>query len=165
VEQRFIMAGLLWGFADGIGDPDSPNPAPSFDPKSTASRTEFSTQAQTAEGPIAPSPLAEQNPLRRSIHSENAFVGGWAYDTGECREGQNHGAPLIISAHAARTASSECDFRSVRREDASRWRIVALCSHEGESWSANVDLKLAGSNLIWSSERGTANYVRCIRHE
>jgi hypothetical protein len=164
VEQRLTSAGLLWGFADGIGGAGSPSLAMSFDPKSTASRTELPTQVQTAEVAIVPSPPAQHNSLRRRVHAEGTFVGGWAYDSGECRQGQDHGAPLVMSIHAARTASSECDFRSVRREDASRWRIVAQCSREGESWNAHVDLKLAGSNLTWSSERGTAKYVRCLNH-
>jgi hypothetical protein len=161
VEQRLIKAGLLWGFADGIVGMNSRNSQD--DPNSAASRTELSTRDQTVEVAIAPSPPAEQNSLGRRIHTENTFVGGWADDTGECRQGQDHGAPLVIGRRAARTASSECDFRSVRQEDASRWRIVALCSRGGEFWSAHVDLKLAGSSLTWSSERGTAKYVRCVK--
>lgn len=129
-----------------------------------ASRTELSTQGRTAEVAVAPSPSVEQHPTRWRANTENTFVGGWAYDTGEYRQGQDRGAPLVIGTHSAKTASGECDFRSVTREDASRWRIVALCSREGESWSAHGDLKLVGSNLTWSSERGTANYVRCTKH-
>jgi hypothetical protein len=188
VEQRLIKAGLLWGVADGIGVTDSYNSqndfplhdaaglraawdrrakgkafATSFVPKSGANRTGLSTQDRTAEVAIAPPPLAEQSPLRRRIRAENTFVGGWADDTGECRQGQDHVAPLVITVHAARTASSECDFRSVAREDANRWRIIALCSRAGKSWNAHVDLKLAGPNLTWSSERGTAKYLRCVK--
>jgi hypothetical protein len=164
VEQRLTTAGLLLGFAYGVGGTVSPSLAMSLDPRSTASRTELPTQVQTAEVAIVPSPPAQHNSLRRRVHAEGTFVGGWAYDSGECRQGQDHGAPLLISTYAARTASSECDFRSVRREGASRWRIVALCSREGESWSAHVDLKLVGASLTWSSERGTAKYVRCVNH-
>lgn len=120
--------------------------------------------ADTRQRPsITPSSPPEQS--RSSQHSggEDAFVGGWADDTDECRLYQNHGAPLVISAHVAKTASGKCDFRSVKRETASRWRIVAQCSSEAESWTAHVDLTLAGSNLTWSSERGIAIYVRCRR--
>jgi hypothetical protein len=170
VEQRLIKAaGLFLGFADGIGGADPRNSRddfPSGDSSGDAatSRAELSTQGRTAEVAVAPSPSVEQHPTRWRANAENTFVGGWAYDTGECRQGQDRGAPLVIGTHSARTASGECDFRSVRREDANRWRIVALCSREGESWSAHVDLKLVGSDLTWSSERGTANYVRCAKH-
>jgi hypothetical protein len=185
VKQRLIEAGLLWGFADGMGRTESRDARCSFqsadaagshevwdqpelsatpcDPSSAGSQTGLSTPDRTAEAAIAPSPPVEQNPPRQSSRSENTFIGGWADDPDECREGQNHGAPLIISMHAARTASGKCDFRSVTPEAASRWHIVAACSSEGESWTAHVDLKLTGSNLTWSSERGTARYVRCLK--
>jgi hypothetical protein len=147
-EQRLIEAGLLWRFSD---------------PDSAENRTEPSTQDRAAEVAIAPSLPLEKNPPGRRSGDEDAFVGGWADDTGECRQYQNHGAPLVISTHAAKTASGKCDFRFVGREAASRWRIVALCTHEADSWTAHVDLTLAGSILTWSSERGTAKYVRCPR--
>lgn len=118
-----------------------------------------SAEQRTAIAP--PSPSGQNRPSRRSM-SEDAFVGGWADDTDECQQYQNHGAPLVISTRAAKTASGKCDFRFIKREAASRWRIVALCSREGESWTAHVDLTLAGSNLTWSSERGIAKYVRCL---
>jgi hypothetical protein len=150
VKQRWIEAGLLWGFAGGAQSQIAPSP-----------------DDQTAEAAVAPSPPVEQNVEqnrpRRDSRSENTFIGGWADDTDECRQSQNRRALLVISAHAARTASAKCDFQSVRREAASRWHIVAQCSREGESWSAHVDLNLAGANLTWSSERGTATYVRCLK--
>jgi hypothetical protein len=189
VKQRLIQAGLLWGFADSLGGTASRNagcgfPSPdaegshevwdqrtqpkpfvtSCDSSSAESRTELSTQGRVAEAAIAPSPPVEQTPPpTRGSRSENTFIGGWADDPGECREGQNHGAPLVISLHAARTASAKCDFRSITPEAASRWHIVAACSREGESWTAHVDLKLTRSILTWSSERGTARYVRCLK--
>lgn len=112
---------------------------------------------------VAPSSPPEQKRSSQRNGGEDAFVGGWADDTGECRQYQNRSAPLVIGTHAAKTDSGKCDFRSVKRETASRWRIVALCSSEGDSWTAHVDLTLAGSNLTWSSERGIARYVRCTR--
>jgi hypothetical protein len=147
-EQRLIEAGRLWRFGD---------------PNSAENRTEASTRDRAIEAGIAPSSSLEQSPSSSRSGGEEAFVGGWADDAGECRQYQNHGAPLVISARAAKTASGKCDFRYIRQEAASRWRIVALCSDEQESWTAHVDLMLAGSNLTWSSERGTAKYVRCLR--
>jgi hypothetical protein len=187
LRQRLVEEALLWEFADQIGGPRSGNAqhdvalsdaaglhevpdrptggeqfATSSDASATANRTDLSTPNQNAEAPIAPSPRAAQHSLTRDIRVENTFIGGWADGIGECREGQDHGAPLVISAHAAKTAGGECDFRSVLREAASRWRVVARCSSEGESWNAHINLKLAGSNLTWSSERGTDTYVRCF---
>jgi hypothetical protein len=71
-------------------------------------------------------------------------------------------APLVrISSRGAETAGAKCDFRSVRRATASRWQIQAVCSADGQSWNAHVSLTLNGSNLTWSSERGSIKYVRC----
>lgn len=185
VRQRLAEAGSFWGFDESIGDTrsrtagrDSPWPAatgvpeagdrrtqrkrvaPSSDPSSTARPTELSPQPHK-EAAIAPSSRAD--PPGRGIRAEYTFVGGWADAIGECQEGQDQGAPLVISAHAAKTAGGECEFRSVTREATSGWHIVAQCASEGQSWNANIDLKLAGSNLTWSSERGTETYVRCVK--
>lgn len=186
-EQRLIEKGLLWKFADGTrtAEPrdtrcgflsadaagtrevwDRPQPksfATSCDPNSAEGRTEPSARERAAEAALAPPAPLEQNPPSRRGGGEDAFVGGWADDAGECRQYQNRGAPLAISTHAAKTADGKCDFQFIRREAASRWRAVALCSREGETWTAHVELALAGSNLIWSSERGVARYVRCLR--
>jgi hypothetical protein len=89
----------------------------------------------------------------------STFVGDWTDDIGRCRTGRK--APVVISARAAKTASSGCDFGSVTREAANRWRVTATCAAGGKSWRANITLKLAEPNLTWSSERGTAVYVRC----
>jgi hypothetical protein len=87
------------------------------------------------------------------------FIGGWTDDIGRCRTGRK--APVVISSRAAKTAVSECDFRLVTREAANRWRVTATCAAGGKSWRANIALKLIEPNLTWSSERGTAIYVRC----
>jgi hypothetical protein len=185
VKQRLAEAGSFWGFDDSIGDTrsrnagrDSPWPgatgvpeagdrrtqrkriATSSDPSSTARRTELSPQPHK-EAVIAPSLRADQP--GRGIRAEYTFVGGWADNFGDCQEGQDQGAPLVISAQAAKTSGGECEFRSVTREATSRWHIVAQCASEGKSWRANIDLKLAGPNLTWSSERGTETYVRCLK--
>jgi hypothetical protein len=89
------------------------------------------------------------------------FVGSWTDDITRCRIGRK--APLVISARAAKTAISGCDFGLVTREAANRWRVAATCAAGGKSWRANIALKLIEPNLTWSSERGTAIYVRCTR--
>jgi hypothetical protein len=87
------------------------------------------------------------------------FIGSWTDDIGRCRTGRK--APLVISSRAAKTAVSECNFGLVTREAANRWRVTATCAAGGKSWRANIALKLIEPNLTWSSERGTAIYVRC----
>lgn len=186
-EQRLVEKGLLWKFAAGIQttEPrdtqcgfvsadaagtheawDRPRPksiATSCGQNSAEGQTEPSARERTAEAAFAPTTPLEQNPLSRRGGRDDAFVGSWADDADECREYQNRGAPLAISTHAAKTADGKCDFQSIRREAGSRWRVVAQCLREGETWTAHVELALAGVNLIWSSERGVAKYVRCPR--
>jgi hypothetical protein len=96
-----------------------------------------------------------------NVHTESSFIGGWADDVGGCRTRRK--APLVISSHAAKTASGECDFGFVAREAANRWRVTAICAADGSFWRANIALKLMEPNLTWSSERGTETYVRCRR--
>jgi len=95
----------------------------------------------------------------RGIHAAATFIGGWAEDLEQCRNRRDR---ITINSRGAKTDGAECSFRSVKREGARRWYIVAVCSAEGHSWNANVTLKLIAANLSWSSERGTTTYVRCL---
>ena len=97
----------------------------------------------------------------QNIHAGSIFVGRWGLDIDQCQKVQDGSAPITISSHRAETGRAACAFRSVKREAANSWRIQALCSADGNSWNANISLKLNGSELSWSSERGTATYVRC----
>jgi hypothetical protein len=96
----------------------------------------------------------------QAIRASSTFIGRWTEQNGSCPHGP--GAPLVINARGAKSVGGECDFRSVRREATSRWRIGALCFAGGSSWNANISLQLTGPRLAWSSERGTAIYVRCV---
>jgi hypothetical protein len=182
--QRFVEEGLLWEFAvdaTSSGSRDARRDialaaglpevsertqgrpfATASDPSATANRIESSAPNQASEALIAPALRITQDSPTPGIRAENTFIGGWAENIGECQQSQHDGAPLVIGLHAAKTASSECDFRSVAQTATSQWRVVARCFSEGDSWNAHIDLRLAGSNLTWSSERGTATYVRCI---
>jgi hypothetical protein len=93
------------------------------------------------------------------MRAVTTFVGGWADDIGGCRTGRK--TQLIINSRAAKTTDGECVFGLVAREATNRWRVAAICAADGEFWRANIALKLAEPNLTWSSERGTATYVRC----
>jgi hypothetical protein len=140
VQQQVIEAGSLGRFTDALWGP------PALDPPPEIRLTE--------------------SPQRNMTNSSGGlavftFVGSWTDDSGRCLTGQK--APLIISSHAAKTASGECDFGLVARQTANRWRVAAICTADGEFWRAHIALKLVGSRLTWSSERGTTTYLRCNR--
>ncbi len=100
---------------------------------------------------------------KQNVPASSTFIGGWAQSVEECQRFRGVGAPLVIRSRGAETDSVKCSFRSVKREVATMWRIQAACSAAGQSWNANVSLKLTGSNLNWSSERGSETYVRCLK--
>jgi len=97
-------------------------------------------------------------PAPASVRTPSTYIGDWADDIGRCGE-----TPLVINSRAAMTAGGECAFGSVARETANRWRVAAICTSDGQVWRANIALKVVGSSLTWSSERGTDTYVRCKR--
>jgi hypothetical protein len=122
------------------------------------------------------------------IRANHTFIGRWASDIGQCRQDR---ASIAITSRAAETGSAKCDFRSVTRQVAGRWRVTAMCSAGRNSWNANLQLKLIAPNLTWdrilgpakefvhngkhtdieyarlaedlmmSTEQGTGRYVRC----
>jgi len=100
---------------------------------------------------------------KQNVPASSTFIGGWAQSVEECKRFRGSSAPLVIRSRGAETDSVKCSFRSVKREVATMWRIQAACSAAGQSWNANVSLKLVGSNLNWSSERGSETYVRCVK--
>ena len=94
--------------------------------------------------------------------AEAAYVGAWARSPADCFQ-ETDAPPLAISAQRAESfggAQGTCEFVQVQREGAG-WRTRARCSAKGKSWTANVRLKVTGSTLSWSSERGRAIYYRC----
>jgi len=100
---------------------------------------------------------------RQGVRASSTFMGGWAPSIDECQHLRGRSAPLVIRPRGAETDGGKCSFRSVKQEAATTWRVQAACSAEGQSWNANISLKLTGSNLNWSSERGTETYVRCSK--
>lgn len=96
---------------------------------------------------------------REVVAASKTFIGGWADGNDQC--GADGGPPIVISSRSAKTEGGECDFRSIKREGTGHWRVDAVCTSEGNSWNANIDLKVSLPNLIWTSERGTTTYVRC----
>ncbi len=90
-----------------------------------------------------------------------AFIGIWARESAECRNRATEDLRIRIDARSAESGGVRCAFRSVRQEDADRWRVRASCNAALDSWSANISLRMIGPSLRWSSERGTETYVRC----
>jgi hypothetical protein len=128
------------------------SPARSVVAARSSPRADQRTGAQLAD--------AEQlhTPALAGERAALSYTGDWAEDIGRCGE-----TPLVINSRAAMTASGECAFGFVARETANRWRVAAICTADGQFWRANIALKVVGSNLTWSSERGTDTYVRCKR--
>ena len=90
-----------------------------------------------------------------------AFIGIWAREPAECRNRATDDQRIRIDARSAESSGGRCAFRSVRQEDADRWRVRASCHAALDSWTAHISLRMIGPNLRWSSERGTETYVRC----
>jgi hypothetical protein len=132
----------------------------------TASRNalrDFKTMNGLAEDDKWDQETEQRLVLGQTVHASSTFVGRWAPGIDECQRLRGSGAPLVIRARGAETDGGKCSFRSVRQEAATTWRVQAACSAEGQSWNASISLKLTGSNLNWSSERGTETYVRCSK--
>jgi Putative peptidoglycan binding domain len=98
---------------------------------------------------------------KQTVPASSTFIGGWAQSADECQRFHGAGAPLVIRSRGADTENVKCSFRSVKRELATSWHVQATCTAGGQSWNANVSLKLTGSSLNWSSENGKETYVRC----
>jgi Putative peptidoglycan binding domain len=96
------------------------------------------------------------------VHASRTFIGRWALDAIECLN-HDDGALLVINSRGAEAAGGKCDFRSFKQETANSWRIRAVCSASGKSWSADIGLRLVGPQLHWSSEKGVETYVRCLK--
>jgi hypothetical protein len=99
----------------------------------------------------------------RGVPAASTFMGIWARDAAECRNRTGEDERIKIDSRGAESAGTKCDFRSVNQEGGGRWQVRALCSAGRDLWTANISLKLTGSNLRWSSERGTETYLRCGR--
>ena len=135
-----------------------------FDAGSFGRSSDMVSALQSREPPtnagLADSPQLNR-PNSPSLRAVPTFVGAWTDDGGRCRSDKK--MPLVISSRAAKTAFGECDFGSVARDSANRWRVAAICTAEGQFWRAHIALKIVEPKLTWSSERGTTTYVRCKR--
>jgi peptidoglycan hydrolase-like protein with peptidoglycan-binding domain len=149
VQQRLIDLGFLFGAADGV-----------WGPRSRKALQDF----RVANG-IGDSDTWDEATQDRLLTSSDAiaantadvsFTGGWGIDVAQCRE-----SPLTITARRAEAFGAACEFHSTQRESSNVWRLRALCANNSERWNANIRFAISGSQLTWSSERGTTTYVRC----
>jgi len=152
IQKRLRDLGYYFGSGDGVWGASSRSALRDF--KAINGLQENDTWDKETE---------ERLSSGQNIHPSGIFLGQWGLDIAQCQQFQDSSAPITINSHRAETVGSVCNFRSIKREATNSWRIHAVCSADGNSWNANISLKLVGSKLSWSSERGTATYVRCPR--
>jgi hypothetical protein len=146
VQARLADLGYFTGSRNGV-----------WGPISRRALRDFKTMNGLQENERWDKETEQRLSSKQVVPAAETFIGGWADDVGQCR----NGAALVISSRGAKVARGGCDFRSVKREAAAQWHAQAVCTDGGSSWNANVSMKLTALKLIWSSERGTATYVRC----
>jgi hypothetical protein len=90
------------------------------------------------------------------------FVGLWGPDASACSPRTNRSGllPAVIHSEGAWAGETSCRFERLKRT-AAGWQSVARCARGEERWNSKVRLTLSGDHLVWASERGSQNYVRC----
>jgi Putative peptidoglycan binding domain len=168
VQQRLADLGFFVGTPNGIWGPRSRQALREFKSANGLSADDrwnasiqarlFALDVQRAaqRGGAQPAEMARP-PQQASVAAPEAFVGNWASDAAECRAS---GAGIHVGPGGAEGYGGTCSFGSVQREG-SAWRVKAVCSASGTTWNANIRLAVSGDRLRWSSELGTAVYIRC----
>jgi peptidoglycan hydrolase-like protein with peptidoglycan-binding domain len=152
VQQRLIDLGFLFATANG-----------NWGPRSRKALRDFRV-AQGLENSDTWDDKTQQNLFSAATArapAPGSFVGGWGISVENCRQAQDNRSPLKINNRSAEAFNTTCQFNSTQRESLNEWRIRASCADEHDRWDANIRLTLAGSRLTWTSERGTATYLRC----
>ncbi len=152
VQRRLIDLGFLFATANGNWGPRSRRALRDFRGAQGLGNSDTwdeKTQQNLFSAAIARAPAT------------GTFVGGWGINVDNCRQAQDNRSPLRINTRRAEALNTTCQFNSTQRESANEWQIRASCADEHDRWDANIRLTLAGSRLTWTSERGTATYLRC----
>jgi peptidoglycan hydrolase-like protein with peptidoglycan-binding domain len=152
IQQRLFDLGFLATPADGKWGQRSARALQDFRAAHNLTNSgawDRRTEDELLSPPTAPSP--DKPPL---------FAGTWRPEVESCGADGDE-APLRITSARAETAGGRCDFDSVWRESEGTWRVRAKCSVNGETWQANILLRVTGQRLIWNSEHGRAQYLRC----
>lgn len=110
----------------------------------------------------AGSARASTTPLQGRVAAlDRKLTGKWVPRTNVCakRDGSGECITLVIKGNVAKAGSASCRFADLTRSG-DRWKMLAQCENNGESWTAHVRLVMAGNRLTWTSERGTQVYMR-----
>lgn len=119
-----------------------------------------------AEAPVSPlaaaAPAVPPRPVPSQVMPD--YVGTWGPTAAACgRPSRRRGyLPATITADRAKAGRTLCAFRDGHRSG-NAWVMAADCSDRGRHWSSQVRLMVEGDHLTWSSNRGTASYIRCGR--
>lgn len=144
LQNRLSELGFFTGQIDGVWGPGSRSALREFKLKNgLKADDQWTGETERA--------LKADQPARAA----ETFLGGWADDAADCKI-----APIQISMKEARGNRSICKFGSIQRED-NTWRIQAVCTADGKTWSDNIRLSILGSRLMWATEAGTKTFVRC----
>jgi hypothetical protein len=88
-----------------------------------------------------------------SIRASQSFIGRWC--------GVKREPPLLINSRRASSSTGVCEFANFESAKG-EWRVKAVCTEYGRSWTVNIRFVSRGSKLVWwSSVSGTASYLRC----
>jgi peptidoglycan hydrolase-like protein with peptidoglycan-binding domain len=157
VQRRLTDLGFLFGTANGT-----------WGPRSRSALRDFrGAQRLGTQGPGNSDTWDEKvqqalfSPAAARAPATGTFVGAWGINVDQCQQALDNRSPLRIDTHRAEAFGATCQFNSTQRESANEWRIRASCADEHDRWNANIRLTLAGTRLTWTSERGTATYLRC----
>lgn len=92
------------------------------------------------------------------------YVGMWGPTSAACLSPSRRRGylPATITAERARAGRTVCTFHDGHRTG-NTWLMAADCSDRGRHWSSQVRLLVEGDRLTWTSNRGTATYIRCGR--
>jgi peptidoglycan hydrolase-like protein with peptidoglycan-binding domain len=157
VQRRLTDLGFLFGTANGT-----------WGPRSRSALRDFrGAQRLGTQGPGNSDTWDEKvqqalfSPAAARAPATGTFVGAWGINVDQCQQALDNRSPLRIDTRRAEAFGATCQFNSTQRESANEWRIRASCADEHDRWNANIRLTLAGSRLTWTSERGTATYLRC----
>jgi hypothetical protein len=150
IQQRLFDLGFLPTSPDGKWGQRSARALQEF---RAAHKNEAAWDRQTEDALLSSTvaPHAEATPL---------FAGNWRSEDEACAT-DGGGPALRITSVRAETANARCDFDSVRRESEGAWRVHAKCFANGDTWQADIQLRVTGQRLIWNYERGRAQYLRC----
>jgi hypothetical protein len=144
LQNRLAALGFFIGQSDGVWGPGSRSALRDFKLKNGLTPDdEWNPETEQA--------LAGE----QAIRAAETFLGGWGDDAADCLS-----APIQISEREAKGTSSVCKFATVRREE-SGWRIQAVCTAGGKSWSDNIRLSVSDGRLTWSTDTLTKVYIKC----